>query len=127
MRRPTELRATVGALRLTGTSDLHEEFAVRGELEDLVVFVAVAGNPDVAFRVDVDAMFALRPLPAASRPAAQVVPGGIELGHRRQRLAAAMRPRSRVLRIPFIGEQRAGAVDDPDVAVAVVDRDAGHL
>src|SRR4051812_19676371 len=80
MRRPTELRATVGALRLTGTSDLHEEFAVRGELEDLVVLVAVAGDPDVAFRVDVDAMFALRPLATASRPAAQVVPGGIELG-----------------------------------------------
>src|SRR3954471_3796947 len=80
MRRPAELRATVGVLRLTGTSDLHDEFAVRGDLEDLIVLVAVAGNPDVASRVDAYAMFVLRLLPAASRPAAQVVPGGIEIG-----------------------------------------------
>src|SRR5262249_59744576 len=102
VRRPSELRAAAAAFGLAGAADLHQELALRRELEDLVVLLAVAGDPDIALRIDVDAVLALRPLRlrVARAPAAQVVARGVELDHRRRRLAAAKRDRPALLRGP---------------------------
>src|SRR5258706_3055239 len=128
MRRAAELRAAVAAFRLAGAPDLQQELALLRELEDLVVLVAVARDPDVAFRVDHDAVLALRPFVAGARaaPAAQVLAARVELGHRRQRLAAAVRHRLARL-VDLVGEQRRGAVHHPDVAVPLVDPGAPDL
>src|SRR5690348_3368859 len=38
-----------------------------------------------------------------------------------------MRDRPRLLRVPLVGQQRRRPVDDPHVAIAIVDGDARHL
>ena len=52
-----------------GLADLPQEFAVGRELQDLVVVLAVAGEPDVAVLVDVDAVLVLGPVVARARAA----------------------------------------------------------
>jgi hypothetical protein len=56
----------VSALFVCGPilADLQHELAVGRELEDLAVVVAVAGDPDEALRVDVDAVLVARPVVA---------------------------------------------------------------
>ena len=117
----------VGAAGGAGLADLLQEFAVGRELQDLVVVLAVAGEPDVALFVDVNAVLALRPVVAGpgAAPALQQAAIGGEVQHRRRRLAAAGFGRV-LLRALFVVDQRRGPVDDPD-AVVVVDGDAGHL
>ena len=54
---------------LTGPADLHDELSGFGELQDLVVFVAVAADPDEPFRIDVDAVLRVGPLISLARSA----------------------------------------------------------
>ena len=92
-----------------------------------MVVVAVAGDPDVALLVDVNAVLGLRPFVARARPAPapeQLAVGG-ELQHRRRRDAAARLGRI-LLRALLVVDQRRRPVDDPDVVLAV-DGDAGDL
>src|SRR5437870_2361469 len=107
MRRAAKLRAAVAAFRLAGAADLHQELALGRELEDLVVLVAVAREPDVALRIDVDAVLAFRPLVARARaaPAAQVLAARVEFGDWRERLAAAVGDGLAGL-VDLVGEQR---------------------
>ena len=54
---------------VAGLADLLQELAVGRELQDLVVVLAVAGEPDVAILVDVDAVLGARPVVAGTGPA----------------------------------------------------------
>jgi hypothetical protein len=123
-----ELGPAVAAFGLSGPADLHQELAVRRELEDLVVLVRVTRDPDIAVGVDHDAVLALRPFVARARPApaAHVIARGVKLGDRRQGFAAAVRHRLARL-VDFIGEQRRRTMRDPDVSVALIDGDARDL
>ena len=47
VRRPAELGLAVGAARRAGLADLLQELAVGRELQDLVIALVVAGDPDV--------------------------------------------------------------------------------
>ena len=67
--RAARVRLAVAALGLAGLADLQQEFAVARELQDVTVRRVVAGNPDVALPVHVDAVFVLRPIVALARPA----------------------------------------------------------
>src|SRR5215831_16441570 len=92
---------------------LHDEFAFFRELKDLIV-VAIAPDPHKAFIVHEDAMFGLRPIvaSASAAPAADVVPGLIELHNRRTGLDA--------------GFDTARTLKNPDV-VLLVAGGAGYL
>ena len=92
-----------------------------------MVVVAVAGDPDVALLVDVNAVLGLGPVVARARPAPapeQLAVGG-ELQHRRRRDAAACLGRGLLCAL-LVVDQRGGPMDDPDVVLAV-DGDAGDL
>src|SRR4029077_7368943 len=117
----------VGPTGRCGLADLLQELAVGRELQDLVVILAVAGEPDVALLVDVDAVLGARPFVAGTRatPAAQQGPVERKVQHRWCRLAATGFGWV-LLRTLFIVDQGRGAVDNPD-AVVVVDGDARHL
>ncbi len=69
MRRAPEQGRGVAAARLPRAADLHEEFPVGRELDELVVLGIVAADPDVALGVDVNAVLVLEPLVARARPA----------------------------------------------------------
>jgi hypothetical protein len=100
-------------------ADLEQESAVARELEDLVVAVAAAREPDIAVLVHVDAVLGVEPLELGGRhvvraaPSLDVVPVRVELEHRRRRASLELR----------LGN-RAGAVEDPDVVLRVA-RDPG--
>jgi len=102
------------------------------KLEDLVVLVGVLpGEPEVAFRIDVDPVLASSPLHLGigRRPAAQVV-----APPRRTRPPAAPTcssgaspGRREFLAFHSSAKQRRRAVDDPDMPVPLVDGDARDL
>ncbi len=117
----------IGAAGRAGMADLLEELSVRGEFEDLVVGIVVAGEPDIAVVVDENAVLVLRPFIALARPApvAQQIALDVEFQYRRRGLAAAAR-RRRLHRLLLVVEQGARTMDDPDMIV-LVDRDAGDL
>src|SRR6185295_17861332 len=125
--RASELGLAVGAAGGTGLANLLQELAVGRELEDLVVVLAVAGKPDVALLVDVDAVLALGPFVASAwaAPALEQPAVGRELQDRRRRDAAAGLGRA-LLRPLLVVHQRGRPVHDPHVVV-VVHGDAGHL
>src|SRR5207245_5381224 len=81
---PEVLRVRVGLL-LTALTDLHDELASLGELQDLVI-VAVAPDPDKAFRIDINSMLRLRPVVTGPRaaPSLDEFPFRIEFQHRRR-------------------------------------------
>ena len=114
----------VAALGAAGLPDLHHEGAVPAELEHLVIARTVARKPHVAQVVHEDAVLGLGPLvPLALvavrvSPTVEQVPVGVELEHRRRRVAA--RGNRRVLHEPgLVGVQAAGPMDEPDVVVQV--------
>src|SRR5207237_3634720 len=114
---------TLGAVVL---ADLTDELSLRGELQELVA-VIVAADPDVAILVDMQAVLVLHPLVPRTGPApvTQQIALGIELHHRRRRLAAFVFGRV-FLRAFLVVEQGRGTMQDPDVIVGA-DRDAGDL
>ena len=92
-----------------------------------MIVLAVAGEPDVAVLIDMNAVLGIWPFVAGtgSAPAAQELAVGRELQHRRRGLAAACFGRV-LLRTLFVVDQGSGPVHNPD-AIVVVDGDAGHL
>ena len=113
---------------LAGLADLQHELAVHGELEELAILLAIAGEPDEIIVVDVDAVLDFRPLVAlaGAAPALEQV-AGLTSNTRTGGAAAqhldtggfcsAARSRAR---------QRARPLDHPD-AIEPVDGDAGDL
>jgi len=90
-----EVRLALGRLRIAtgaGLAVLGDELAVARELQDVRVGTAVAADPDETLVVHDDAVVRLGPrvgragLRAA--PAADEVALGVELEHRRRRIAA---------------------------------------
>ena len=98
--------------------ELHEEFAVLRELENVGIGRAVAAQPHVAFVVDVDAVEGVVPFVplAGTAPVPQQVAGLIELEDRRRTGTAVPIPHLEGLLV--IG-QRGRAMHDPDVIVGV--------
>src|SRR5207245_2633189 len=90
-RLPEVLRVRVGLL-LTTLTDLHDELAGLGELQDLVI-VAVAPDPDKAFRIDINSMLRFRPVITRPRaaPSLDEVAFSIEFQHRRRGLRLLFR------------------------------------
>src|SRR6266487_5933274 len=84
MRWPAELGLAVRATGRSSLADLLQEFAVRRELQDLMIARIVTGEPDVALLVDENAVLHLGPVIAVGRPAprAQQVAVRVELEHR---------------------------------------------
>src|SRR5688572_12308766 len=72
----------------SGTADLHDERAVLGELQDLMVVGAVATDPHEASWIDVDAVFRRGPVEPRTRtaPGASDSSFGSELDDRRRGL-----------------------------------------
>src|SRR5262245_51685886 len=120
MRWLAELRVRVRAAVRAGLADLHQKLALSRELQDLMIFLAVACRPDVADAVHEHAVLALRPVIALAGPAprAQQVSIGIEFHDWRRRLTA-FRGR-RALHCAFlVVEQSTWTMDDPDMIVPV--------
>src|SRR5204862_7435448 len=67
LRRLPEVAGVVAAVVDTVLADLQQEGAAAAELEDLRVFRAVAGEPDVPLVIDGEAMVAVGPVVARSR------------------------------------------------------------
>ena len=90
-RLPEVLRVRVGLL-LTALTDLHDELAGLGELQDLVI-VAVAPDPDKAFRIDINSMLRFRPVITRPRaaPSLDEVAFSIEFQHWRRGLRLLFR------------------------------------
>jgi hypothetical protein len=65
--RSTQVLGIVAAPVLSYMADLHEELPLRGELQDLVVFLRVSAEPDVIFRIDEDSVLGRKPFVALSR------------------------------------------------------------
>src|SRR6185436_5376849 len=114
----TRARARLAARALL--SDLQQELAVLGELQDVGVGAAVAANPDVALVVDEDAVVAVGPFIALTRtaPVPQQVARLVELEDRRRARAAQLG--GLLLDALFlVGERRGAAMHDPDVIVGI--------
>jgi hypothetical protein len=113
--------------RRAGLADLLQELSVGSKFQDLAVVLVVAGEPDVAVAVDMDAVLALRPVEAFARaaPGCEQVAVGVELQYRRSGSAAFGGGRI-FLRALFVVDKRPRPMHDPDVIIAV-DRDAGDL
>src|SRR5262249_12986091 len=122
-----EFGLAVGAAGCGRLAELLQEFAVAAELQDLVIVLAVTGEPDIALLVHVNAMLGTRPIVAGARatPAAEQAAVGCEVQHRRGCLTAAAFGRV-LLRALFVVDQGQGPVDDPD-AIVVIDGNAGYL
>lgn len=76
---------SVGAAGLcAAAADLQYELSVRCELQDLPVGCAVAGDPNEALVIDIDAVFILRPVVTLARaaPSAQQIACRIKLQYR---------------------------------------------
>ena len=69
MRCAAEIARVVGAAALSLMTDLQQELAVAGELQDLRVFLAPGTQPHVVLVIDVDPVFELRPFIPLSRTA----------------------------------------------------------
>jgi hypothetical protein len=108
------------ALALIAVADLHDELAVLGELQQLVVghrleileVVAgtiIAAEPHEALVVDINAVLALRPFIALAlaAPGLDEVAVDVEHHHGRRRL------------LEVLALEGARAVDEPDIALCV--------
>jgi hypothetical protein len=108
-------------------ADLQDELAVHGELQQLPVALAVAGEPDEIVVVDEDAVLACGPLIALPRsaPVADQVAGLVEHQHGRSGDTAS-RFRRVLLRRAFTRGERSRPMHHPD-AIIFVGGDAGDL
>ena len=87
---PTQVRGVVAVLALVPLANLHEELAAARELEGMAVAFAVTRDPDVAVRIDRDAMFGRGPFVSVAWPAPGLhhPPGVVEFQDGRRRNAA---------------------------------------
>ena len=131
--RRAEPLGRVAVVALPLLADLQHELAVHGELEQLPVLLAVAGEPDEIVVVDEDTVLALGPLVARARaaPVTDQVAGLVEQQHRRRGDAApglgrillggalARRERARPMHHPdaviFVGGEAGDLSEDPVV------------
>src|SRR5438105_2870084 len=67
-RRPTHVNGIVAVGFYSGMPDLQQELSIPGELEYLAIPVSIAGQPDVVFVVNRDAMLAAPGTPVAIGP-----------------------------------------------------------
>src|SRR5262245_30176051 len=116
VRRLIDVLGVLVALALALAADLHHELPIPAELDQVMVGLAVAAEPNKPFGIGVDAVLDLRPVVALPRPAPGLdkVSGLIELQHRRRRLAF------------LVCSYRARPLQDPRVA-ALIDRHARYL
>src|SRR5262249_42867440 len=116
VRRHVDVLRILVALALAFSADLHYELAVFGELDQVVVGLAVAAEPDESIRVGVDAVLRLGPIIARARPAPALdeVSSLIELQHWRRCHGS------------LVGARRARSLQHPGMAL-FIDRDAGDL
>src|SRR5882762_4879416 len=152
-RRPFEIFRIVAALALEGMSNLHQEFPVLCELQNLIVGIsarltrfrhvagpgilqfgiyraAVSANPNIPFVVDGNSVVRVRPVVtlAGTAPVFQEVAGLIEFKNGRRGHAAIRSGWIRVA-VGFLRLERATAMNDPDVVLRVhryADRHADH-
>jgi len=89
-RRPVQVLSIVAASGFAVVANLKEEFSILSEFQDIGVFGAVAGDPDVVLVIDKDAVFGVWPFVTKSgtAPALDQISGGVELEDRRRRYAA---------------------------------------
>ncbi len=116
-----EVLEVVAAGILAIAAQLHQEFPVLGELQDVGVSLAVAAEPHVALVVDVDAVSPFRPFVARSRaaPVPEQVARLIELEDGRGRTAALGDGRIQLEPL-FVGMQPPRtAMNDPDVVLLI--------
>jgi len=120
----------VAAAGQTRLADLHDESAVLGELEHLVVAAAVPGEPDVVVVIDEDPVLVVRPLASlcsnafrgeepriiGTTPRTKEIAVPIELHDRRGAVAAIGPPG---LSSGLVFGERSGALDDPDAIVPI--------
>ena len=125
-RRPADVLGVVAALVLARVADLHQELALAGELENLVVLLRAAAQPDVVLGVHEDPVLRVRPLIAGTGPAPGLkqLSARREFEHRRRRNAALGLRRRERGGLLAVGNTRL-PVKHPDVVVRV-DRDAAH-
>src|SRR6266550_3260326 len=152
-RRPFQVFSIVAAFALERMADLHQEFSVLRELQDLIVRIgarltrfrhvagpsilqfgihraAVSANPNVPFIIDRNSVVRVRPVVtlAGTAPVFQEVAGLIEFKNGR-RGHAAIRSRWIRVAVSFLRLERATAMNDPDVVLRVhryADRHADH-
>src|SRR6516165_3170244 len=122
-----ESRGRIAVVALALPADLQHELALYGELEELAVLLAVAGEPDEIVAVDENPVLALRPLKAlaGAAPVAEQIAGLVEYQHRR-RGNAALGFGWVLLGRTLAWRKRGRPVHDPD-AVISVGGDAGDL
>src|SRR4029077_17474989 len=87
---PSQIRRVVAALVLSGMPDLEQQFAFGCELQDLVVFLRAAAEPDIIFGIDKDSVLRCKPFVAFPGPAPRLkkLPVLIEFQNRRRGNAA---------------------------------------
>src|SRR5712692_5642268 len=124
---PPEVHEVVAAAVLSIVAELHQEFSVLGELQDLGVFRAVAAEPHVALVVDVDAVRPFRPLVARSRAAPGPDQVACLIEHEDRRGRAAALGDGRILFEPLLVDMQPprAAMNDPDVILLVDPRSYG--
>ena len=97
-------------------AELHQEPPLLVELHQVMIGRTVAADPDVAARIDIDAVLDLGPIEAlpGSAPRLDEIPQLVELDHRWCGF------------VLLVGAQAARALEHPGVPL-LVDRDARHL
>src|SRR5262245_22260585 len=104
------------ALALAFAANLHNEFSVLRELDEVMIGWTIATEPYEPLRISVDSVFSFGPVVAraGTAPASDEVSVLVEHQHRWRRHAF------------LIGAHSARALQDPRMAL-LVDRDAGNL
>ena len=127
VRGPAKARGVQAVGLVALLADLHDEFSVTGEFQNVAVALAVGGEPDESFLIDIDAVLVLRPVEtfALAAPRLDQVSLLIELHHRRRR-HAAFGSRRREARRFFVVGQGFWALHHPDVILRI-HGDAGGL
>jgi hypothetical protein len=101
-------------------ADLHDEFSVARELQYVAIALAVGGEPDKTFLIDIDAVLIVRPvIPFAfAAPRLDQVSLLIELHHRRCRHAAFGSRRRKARRLFVVG-QGLWTLHHPDMILRI--------